>query len=84
VGTLTNLNNKIMKSIEIVKIEGDWKGNQYVVTTEVEGVTFEIETNLFDEVGLLDYQYIVNEVNDFLKQKGYEVYALEFNGTNWY
>jgi hypothetical protein len=73
-----------MKSIELVKIEGDWKGNQYVVTTEVEGVAFEIETNLFDEVGLLDYQYIVNEVNDLLKQKGYEVYTLEFNGTYWY
>jgi len=73
-----------MESIELVKIEVDWKGNQYVVTTEVEGVAFEIETKLFDEVGLLDYQYIVNEVNDFLKQKGYEVYTLEFNGTYWY
>lgn len=73
-----------MKVIELVKIEGDWKGSEYVVTTEVEGVEFEIETGIFHEFGLLDFQHIVTKVSYFLEIKGYEVYAFNFKGTNWY
>lgn len=72
-----------MKSIELVKIEGDWRDSQYIVTTEVEGVKFEIETGIFDEFGLLEYRYIVTKVSDFLEVKGYEVYVLNFMGVNF-
>jgi hypothetical protein len=73
-----------MKSIELVKIEGDWRDSQYIATAEVEGIKFEIETGIFDEFGLLDFQYIVTKVSDFLEVKGYEVYALNFMGVNFY
>ena len=73
-----------MKSIELVKIEGNWRDSQYIATAEVEGVEFEIETGLFDEFGLLEFQYLVTKVSNFLEEKGYEVYAFNFNGTNWY
>ena len=73
-----------MKSIELVKIEGNWRGSQYIATAEVEGIQFEIETGLFGEFGLLDFQYLVTKVSNLLEEKGYEVYAFNFEGTNWY
>ena len=77
-------NNKIMKSIELVKIDGDWKDSQYVVTAEVEGVELQIETGIFNEISLLDFQDIVTKVSDLLEEKGYEVYAFNIKGTNCY
>lgn len=73
-----------MKSIELVKIEGYWKNSQYIVNGEVEGVEFQIETGIFNEILLIDFQDIVNKVSDLLEEKGYEVNAFYFKGTNWY